>query len=80
MIARGLPVQSILQIERMEAIAEAARPIVMPGDDKESCLIVADYRGAQDSPLGIVRAPHIDVFPARSRLPSHVAQRGIVRP
>ena len=61
--------QSVLQIERVEPIAEFSRPVAMPGNDKERSLIVADHRRAEDSPLGIVRAPHIDVFTAWSRLP-----------
>ena len=69
MMTAGWRCSAVLQIERVEPIAESSRPIVMPGDDKKRFLIVADHRGAEDAPLGIVRAPHIDVFAAGSRLP-----------
>jgi hypothetical protein len=60
--------RAVLQVERVQPVGQALRAVVVPGHRIERLLVVADHRGAEDAPLRIVRAPHVDVFAALAGL------------
>ena len=64
---RRLSMRAVLKIESVQFVSQPLRSVVVPGHHIHCRLLSVDDWSAENAPLWIVGAPHVDVFATRTR-------------